>query len=71
MSLLMAKTSLRKFSACLVRSDCSSNRVSFVTPSTKPLIEAPKRRSRSGSLTSVSSITSCNSAVTIVAVSRR
>ena len=34
MSRLIARTSLRKFSACLVRSDCSSSRVSLVTPST-------------------------------------
>src|SRR5881392_3907812 len=34
MSRLIARMSLRKFSACLVLSDCSSSRVSFVTPST-------------------------------------
>ncbi len=35
MSSLIARTSLRKFSACLVRSLCSSRRESFVTPSTR------------------------------------
>ena len=40
----MASTSLRKFSACLVRSDCSSSRVSLVTPSTRPAISLPNRR---------------------------
>ncbi len=43
MSRLIASTSLPKFSACLVRSDCSSSRVSLVTPSTRPAISAPKR----------------------------
>ena len=62
MSWLIASTSLRKFSACLVRSDCSSSRVSLVTPSTRPAISVPKRCSISGSLTGVSSITSCSSA---------
>ena len=43
MSRLIASTSLRKFSACLVRSDCSSSRVSLVTPSTSPAISPPNR----------------------------
>ena len=43
MSRLIASTSLRKFSACLVRSDCSSSRVSLVTPSTRPAISPPNR----------------------------
>ena len=51
MSRLIASTSLRKFSACLVRSDCSSSRVSLVTPSTSPAISLPKRVWISGSLT--------------------
>ena len=41
MSSDMASTSLRKFSACLVWSDCSSMRDSLVTPSTRRAISLP------------------------------
>ncbi len=43
MSSDMASTSLRKFSACDARSDCSSMRVSLVTPSTSRATSSPNR----------------------------
>jgi hypothetical protein len=71
MSSLIASTSLRRFSACLVRSLCSSMRVSLVTPSTSRATSAPNWRPISFSPTAVSSATSCRSAVAMVAVSSR
>jgi hypothetical protein len=38
----MASMNLRKFSACLVSSDCSSSFESLVTPSTRSAISRPK-----------------------------
>ena len=71
MSSLIASTSLRRFSACLVRSLCNSMRVSLVTPSTSRATSVPNRRSISFGATAVSSTTSCSSAVAMVALSSR
>ena len=62
----VAMNSLRKFSACLVSVEASCRLVSLVTPSTRPAISAPKRRSISAKVARVSSIVSCSSAVTMV-----
>ncbi len=69
MSSDIASTSLRKFSACLVSSDCNSMRDSLVTPSTSRPISGPNRRSISSSVATVSSTVSCNRPVTIEAPS--
>ena len=69
MSSDIASTSLRKFSACLVWSDCSSIRDSLVTPSTSRAISGPNTRSMSSSVATVSSTVSCSSPVTIEALS--
>ena len=69
MSSLIAKTNLRKFSACLL-SDFISIRVNLVTPSTRLAISSVNCCWICSSVTSVSSTTSCKSAVIIVAGSR-
>ena len=62
MSSDIASTSLRKFSACLVWSDCNSMRDSLVTPSTSRAISGPNSRSISSSVATVSSTVSCRQA---------
>ncbi len=69
MSSDMARTSLRKFSACFVWSDCSSMRDSLVTPSTRRPISGPNRRSISSSVATVSSTVSWRRPVMIEAPS--
>jgi hypothetical protein len=69
MSSLIARTSLRKFSACFSWSDWSSIRLSLVTPSTRRATSLPNLASMSSIVASVSSTVSCRSAVTIEAVS--
>ena len=71
MSSLIASTSLRKFSACLVRSDWISSRVSLVTPSTRRATSVPNCFSSTWSVSPVSSTVSCSRAVTMEAVSSR
>ena len=65
----IARTSLRRFSASLVLSDCTSRRLSLVTPSTRRATLSPNRRAISSRVASVSSIVSCRRPVTIEAVS--
>jgi len=71
MSFDMARTSLRKFSACLAWSDGISMRVSLVTPSTRRATSGPKCLVMSSIVAEVSSMVSCRSAVMIEAVSSR
>ena len=65
----IASTSLRRFSASLVLSDCTSSAASLVTPSTSRATLSPNRRAISSRVASVSSIVSCSRPVTIEAVS--
>ncbi len=69
MSLEMAIRSLRKFSACSAFLVTRSSFLSLVRPSTSAPISSPNSWSISERVTSVSSITSCSSAATIVASS--
>jgi|GEM_PF-4750229 len=71
MSSLMARTSFRRFSACLAWSDCISIRESLVTPSTRRPISTPNILSMSSCVAGVSSMVSCSSAVMIDAQSSR
>jgi hypothetical protein len=68
-SAAIASSSLRKFSAWAVSVEVSSSWVSLVTPSTRSAISAPNRRDISSRVAGVSSMVSCNSAVTIEASS--
>ena len=67
----IASTSLRRFSASLVLSDCISSRRRLVTPSTRRAMSSPNRPAISSRVASVSSSVSCSRPVTIEAVSSR
>ena len=69
MSLEMATSSLRKFSACSAFLVTRSSFLILVRPSTSAPISSPNIWSISARVTSVSSMTSCSSAVAIVASS--
>ena len=69
MSFEIARMNLRRFSDCFVYSDCSSRRVSLVTPSTRVAISSPNFEAISSRVAGVSSIVSCSSAVAMAAAS--
>ena len=69
MSLEMATRSLRKFSACSAFLVTRSRRRILVSPSTRVPISGPNSWSISARVIGVSSMTSCSSAVTMVASS--
>ena len=70
MSLAMAMSILRRFSACSSSWLVYCTRVSFVTPSTMSATVEPNWRRTSSCVAGVSSMTSCSSAATTESSSR-
>ena len=69
-SWLIARSILRRFSACCSSTEENWMRVSFVTPSTSSGTSAPNFAFSASSATPVSSTTSCKSAAMMLSVSR-
>ncbi len=70
MSLAIASSILRKFSACASSCEANSMRVILETPSTRPAISAPNSPAIPSLVAPVSSMTSCRIAAESVRASR-
>ena len=71
MSRAIARSILRKFSACFSSREVTLSWPIFVTPSTSPAISSPKSSSSCGSVASVSSTVSWRSPVAMLGTSSR